>query len=255
MAADSRKSPTGALVLLGLALGGFFDGILLHQVLEWHHLLSNVERAADLRVQLLADGLFHVLMYLVALWALVLLWRRRQGLGGGAAVASATLFGFGLWNVLDIALAHWIVGIHRVRVGVPNPLFWDLLWLAMFAAIPLAIAAWLRRRPVTGGGGRASAAVVLLAMASGTWALAPRPVPASGALVLFAPGVSGSHAFAALAKLDARVRWVDPAGAVWAVEWTQPPSAWALLREGALLASGTGLGLGCVSSTVMTAQP
>ena len=28
--------------VLGMALGGFFDGILLHQVLQWHHFLSLV---------------------------------------------------------------------------------------------------------------------------------------------------------------------------------------------------------------------
>src|SRR5690606_18965301 len=28
--------------VLGFALGGFFDGILLHQILQWHHLLSLV---------------------------------------------------------------------------------------------------------------------------------------------------------------------------------------------------------------------
>lgn len=27
---------------IGFSLGGFFDGILLHQVLQWHHLLSRV---------------------------------------------------------------------------------------------------------------------------------------------------------------------------------------------------------------------
>jgi uncharacterized membrane protein len=32
----------GAAVL-GFAFGGFFDGILLHQVLQWHHLLSLVK--------------------------------------------------------------------------------------------------------------------------------------------------------------------------------------------------------------------
>nr|WP_247878984.1 DUF2243 domain-containing protein [Azospirillum brasilense] len=54
--------------LLGFALGGFFDGILLHQVLQWHHLLSAVESSAvrDIRVQILADGLFHAAMYVVA---------------------------------------------------------------------------------------------------------------------------------------------------------------------------------------------
>jgi uncharacterized membrane protein len=50
--------------LLGFSLAGFFDGILLHQVLQWHHLLSDVQLAAlrDIRAQLLADGLFHVLI-------------------------------------------------------------------------------------------------------------------------------------------------------------------------------------------------
>jgi Predicted membrane protein (DUF2243) len=43
--------------LLGFAMGGFFDGIL-HQVLQWHHLLSGVQRSGlqDLRVRILADG-------------------------------------------------------------------------------------------------------------------------------------------------------------------------------------------------------
>src|SRR3978361_245537 len=66
--------------LIGIALGGFFDGILLHQVLQWHHLLSLVDSPVlkDIRAQILADGLFHVLMYLIALWGLALLWRSRQ---------------------------------------------------------------------------------------------------------------------------------------------------------------------------------
>jgi len=29
-------------IFLGLGLGGFVDGILLHQILQWHHMLSNV---------------------------------------------------------------------------------------------------------------------------------------------------------------------------------------------------------------------
>lgn len=56
MAADhlpSASAQTGAAevplsllwgaVLLSVALSGFFDGILLHQVLRWHHLLSGVQ--------------------------------------------------------------------------------------------------------------------------------------------------------------------------------------------------------------------
>jgi Predicted membrane protein (DUF2243) len=37
----SRQFPVSAGVFFGLGLGGFFDGIVLHQVLQWHHMLSN----------------------------------------------------------------------------------------------------------------------------------------------------------------------------------------------------------------------
>ena len=37
----SRHFPVSAGVFFGLGLGGFFDGIVLHQVLQWHHMLSN----------------------------------------------------------------------------------------------------------------------------------------------------------------------------------------------------------------------
>ena len=60
--------------LLGFALGGFFDGILLHQILQWHHLLSAID-PANARMQVMADGFFHALMYVLALAGLWLLWR------------------------------------------------------------------------------------------------------------------------------------------------------------------------------------
>ena len=49
-------------VTLGFALGGFFDGVLLHQILQWHHLLSLVPGMDDLRLQILWDGYFHAAM-------------------------------------------------------------------------------------------------------------------------------------------------------------------------------------------------
>jgi len=63
---------------LGFALGGFFDGILLHQILQWHHLFSLVPGMDDLRLQVLWDGYFHLLMYVVALVGLAGLWRAQQ---------------------------------------------------------------------------------------------------------------------------------------------------------------------------------
>ncbi|WP_140987069.1 DUF2243 domain-containing protein [Asticcacaulis tiandongensis] len=117
--------------LLGVALGGFFDGILLHQILQWHHLLSGLEAAgADLSRMILYDGLFHALMYVLMLAGLVMLWRQRPHLDNGSRVRvlSAVLFGFGLWHVLDAVLSHWILGLHRIHPESDNPLFWDLFW-------------------------------------------------------------------------------------------------------------------------------
>jgi uncharacterized membrane protein len=39
----SRWGVGAGSVLLGLGLGGFFDGIVLHQILQWHHMLSAVK--------------------------------------------------------------------------------------------------------------------------------------------------------------------------------------------------------------------
>ncbi|WP_051379031.1 DUF2243 domain-containing protein [Derxia gummosa] len=131
-----------AVAMLGFALGGFFDGILLHQVLQWHHLLSGLRGApwADLRVQVAADGLFHAAMYAIALAGLWKLWRLRTvtiAPGARERTAGAALAGFGLWHVVDGVLSHWVLGLHRVRMDVPDPLFWDVLWLVAFGLAPL----------------------------------------------------------------------------------------------------------------------
>ncbi|MBY0335280.1 MAG: DUF2243 domain-containing protein, partial [Acetobacteraceae bacterium] len=160
----------GAGGVLGFALGGFFDGILLHQVLQWHHFLSLVPGAEwqDLRRQVLADGWFHVAVYAVALFGLWLLWRARGALAGTGAdrrLIGAALLGFAAWQAVDVVGAHWIIGIHRVRVDVPDPLPWDLGWLAATGLPPLLLGAWLLRRPGRGEGGRGAVAATVLALA------------------------------------------------------------------------------------------
>jgi uncharacterized membrane protein len=120
---------------LGFGLGGFFDGILLHQVLQWHHLLSGVDDARlDIRTLILTDGLFHILMYIITCCGLWMLWRARRDVSWlvpDRAMVAFAAAGFGIWHVIDSVLAHWILGIHRVRMDVDNPLFWDLLWFAL----------------------------------------------------------------------------------------------------------------------------
>jgi uncharacterized membrane protein len=249
-ATAALRSPARAAFLLGFALGGFFDGILLHQVLQWHHLLSGVAAVQDLRAQVLADGLFHALMYLVACIGLVMLWRSRPALqerGAGKAIAGAMLLGFGVWHVLDAVLSHWLTGIHRIRPDAANPLAWDLGWLAAFGLLPLAVGWWIARRPRGGAGGRTAAATL------GLSALLAGPVAALGpgsgdqVMVLFGPGTSGAAAFEALVDIDARVLWVDRSGGLWAVKLAEPGAARQLYRSGAWLVTDAPLALGCIS--------
>ncbi|MBD0275613.1 MAG: DUF2243 domain-containing protein, partial [Acetobacteraceae bacterium] len=149
------RRPAMAAGVLGFALGGFFDGIMLHQVLQWHHFLSLVpgEALRDIRAQILADGMFHVAVYAIAALGLSLLWRARGGLvaASGRRLLGATLLGFGVWQVVDVVGFHWLVGIHRIRVDVPDPLLWDLGWLAVIGLPPLLAGLWLRRSGAAGG--------------------------------------------------------------------------------------------------------
>jgi uncharacterized membrane protein len=65
-------------IFFGLGLGGFFDGIVLHQVLQWHHMLSGsypVNTIENLELNTRWDGVFHSTPYLFVLIGLFLLWR------------------------------------------------------------------------------------------------------------------------------------------------------------------------------------
>jgi len=239
-------------MVLGFALGGFFDGILLHQILQWHHLLSLVPGMADLRTQVLWDGYFHALMYGVALAGLWGLWRTRLAAPQqrGGALVGALLIGFGLWHSVDGVLSHWVLGIHRIRMGSPNLLLWDLIWLAGFGVFPILLG-WLflggPRRP--GGGVLGSTYSVLLAALLTTglaaWSLQP-PTGRPFTTIAFAPGVGPARIFAVMRELDARLVWSNADLSVMVLD-VAPDRRWRFYRHGALLVSGAGVPAGCAA--------
>lgn len=236
--------------LLGFALGGFFDGILLHQILQWHHVLSGIEgRESDLGFQILADGIFHLAMYAVALAGLLLFAYGRRELPNvrRSWVAAHALLGFGAWHALDAVLVHWVLGWHRIRMDSAVPLAWDLAWLAVFGLAFLAAGVYLLRR-LPGRAGGATWVAGLLAVMAGTAGAAqalPWNAPSSMVVVLL-PGASPATVFAIAEQAGVPVAASLQSGKVWVLgapaAGAPPPPVY---RDGAIVAATTALPAGC----------
>jgi uncharacterized membrane protein len=243
--------------LLGFAMGGFFDGILLHQILQWHHLLSLVDSplVADMRTQIIADGVFHALMYVIAAIALWMLLRARQELAGPHAarrLLANALIGFGAWNMADAILFHWIFQLHRIRIDSDVPLAWDLTWFAVFGLAFVIAGGFLRQResaqnPSGPHQGGSVAAVLASAVIGAALAASLPPRDSAATVVLFKSDMTPPEISRALDAVDARVLWADPGGSVWAVNVAEGRNARSLYRHGALLVSNSAFGLSCLS--------
>lgn len=153
-----RRSATPA-VLLGIGLGAFVDGIVLHQLLQWHHMLSDtegnpVDTVAGLEANTLADGVFHAGAWIVTVVGALLAlreWRRGTLSPSWRVHLGGLLTGWGLFNVLEAAINHHIAGVHHVRDDLGGPLSWDLGWLAGSVVLFAAGLVLARRGWRTGG--------------------------------------------------------------------------------------------------------
>ncbi|MQY06492.1 DUF2243 domain-containing protein [Actinomadura macrotermitis] len=163
MVASEVSGRTGALrlpgVLLGVGLGGFVDGILLHQVLQWHHMLTSTDSdnigvkyyPADtvpgLQMNTLWDGIFHVVCWLAVLSGLGVLYARvtrdRRRVWTSRALWGWVLAGWGLFNLVEGVVDHHLLGIHHVRSG-PGQVWWDVAFLVLGAL--LVAGGWLLQR-------------------------------------------------------------------------------------------------------------
>ena len=141
---DGAGFPIAAGILFGLGLGGFFDGIVLHQVLQWHHMLTDAGYPAtsveNLKINTFWDGLFHATTYVFVVMGLMVLWRasrRRHVRWSTKLLAGTLLIGFGLFNLVEGIVDHHLLGIHHVNETVPREqwIFWDVGFLTWGAAM------------------------------------------------------------------------------------------------------------------------
>ena len=144
--ATADAAPWQPAFLLGVGLGGFVDGILLHQMLQWHHMLTStashpMTTVAGLEANTLADGFFHVATWIIVAAGSWLMWRAWQQ--GRIAPPwrrhlGLLLAGWGAFNLVESLIDHELLGIHHVRDDLGGPIGWDLGFLAFGALLVLA---------------------------------------------------------------------------------------------------------------------
>jgi uncharacterized membrane protein len=149
--------PTSAGIFFGLGIGGCFDGIVLHQILQWHHMASSAGHSAHtvegLQWNTFFDGLFHAATYIFVLIGLALLWRSARRVHvqwSTPRFVGSLLVGFGAFNLVEGIVNHQILGLHHVNETVPRDqwIYWDIGFLVWGAVMLVAGWALLRRPPV-----------------------------------------------------------------------------------------------------------
>lgn len=137
---EPRPFPLAPGFIMGASLAGLFDGILLHQILQWHHMLCIethcVVKTVDvMKRQNLFDGIFHLAMYILLLTGLALFTGAlRERTFSSHRFWGAIVFGFGVFNVLEGIIDHHILQIHHVRFGPGQPA-WDISFLILGAIL------------------------------------------------------------------------------------------------------------------------
>jgi uncharacterized membrane protein len=146
-----------AALLMGLGLGGFVDGIVLHQILQWHHMLTGerggepMATVAGLQANTLADGFFHVatwIMVAVASWLFLRAWQEGEMAPPWRAHFGMLLAGWGVFNVVEGLVDHQLLGIHHVRDDLGAPIGWDLGFLLL--GVLLVVGGLALARPRSG---------------------------------------------------------------------------------------------------------
>ena len=150
MPATKHGAIISAGILLGAGLGGFADGILLHQILQWHNLFSSVRPPLDLvsmKYNMVWDGIFHAgtwLITCVGLWRLWVAGKRPDVPWSTPTFAGSLVLGWGLFNVIEGTIDHHLLGVHHVRPGEAQ-LAWDLGFLGL-GVLQIGVGYWAIRR-------------------------------------------------------------------------------------------------------------
>ncbi|MFT2011016.1 DUF2243 domain-containing protein [Pontibacter sp. 13R65] len=145
---ETKAGPLiAAATLIGIGMGGFVDGIVLHQILQWHQMLTAKippTTVLNKEVNMFWDGIFHAFTWLTTAAGILLLWRQfynRQIVLSNRIFGGSLLFGWGLFNVAEGIIDHHVLKLHNVREISTNPSAWNYGFLIL--SVLLLLGGWL----------------------------------------------------------------------------------------------------------------
>jgi uncharacterized membrane protein len=147
---------TTSSTVLGIGLGGFVDGIVLHQILQWHEMLSNKMPPTTLvtkSVNMFWDGIFHAFCLVVVVIGVILLWKMlwRQDIDrSGNLLAGGLLVGWGLFNIVEGLIDHHLLKLHNVREITDNVGAWNWGFIGLSVIMLLLGYALINKKRETG---------------------------------------------------------------------------------------------------------
>jgi uncharacterized membrane protein len=149
-----RTSRAG--VVIGIGMGGFVDGIVLHQVLHWHNMGSAVLPPTTMEAMqrnMVWDGLFHAGTWLITFAGVWMLYgaAAARTLPTRRAFLGQMLMGWGLFNLVEGAIDHHLLNLHHVRDLPAHVPLYDWVFLAV-AGVGFTVAGRLLSRKPRGWG-------------------------------------------------------------------------------------------------------
>jgi uncharacterized membrane protein len=137
-----------------MGLGGFVDGILLHQILQWHNMGSARVPPVTLQAaqaNMRWDGFFHAGVWLLTVVGMYLLLRAaRTGalLPSPLAFTGQLVLGWGIFNLVEGTVGHHLLQLHHVRDLPMHVPLYDWLFLIVGGVGLILLGRLLARSPM-----------------------------------------------------------------------------------------------------------
>ena len=122
----NQKRLIAAGTMIGMGMGGFIDGIVFHQLLQTHSMLSarlSQDDLINVKISMVWDGMFHTLTWVFTAIGLNMLWhaaKSKEVVLSGRMIWGAMIMGWGIFNFVEGLTDHYLLGIHHVveRLGL-----------------------------------------------------------------------------------------------------------------------------------------